>query len=200
MKSFLSPIFLILALEIKASTITVSNTVLHTSISWSNVILSLDGFPMISSDNPVFTGTNMTAPSNFGGAPLGDMIRHNMSDILTNASATSVTVQTNWIAGKWYTNSTTREWQVSMTITNSSILVNGQTGYELWVGYSTNAAPFAASSSAASTALIGGLIVVTQPNLTASVPCGGYFCFTNQTTGIGNAATPKVLSGQWTIR
>lgn len=112
---------------------------------------------------------------------------------------TSTTIQTNWISGKYYTNFTAREWQVSEIVTNVLAAVAGSSGTELWVGYSTNSAPVSPSTCLITTVL-GGLATTTPYTLSGSVPIGGYCCFTNLSSGLGNSSTYRPSSGQWTIR
>jgi hypothetical protein len=124
---------------------------------------------------------------------------------LLTASATTdfpsltTTVQTNWISGQPYTNRLSHEIEVSCSVTNSMAAVVGFAGMELWLGYSTNSSTVVGIGSTTTKTLLTGLATTQEMHIRGRVPVGGFFVFTNISTGIGNSVAMRNNSGQYTI-
>jgi hypothetical protein len=105
--------------------------------------------------------------------------------------------QTNWTVNTFYTNTTTGPVIVSTLITNTSVLVAGVVGMDLEVGSTTNSATtYVADSRVFSTSSSGGLVSTSRASLRATVPPGGYWRFSNATTGAGNSSVIGNNTGQ----
>lgn len=128
------------------------------------------------------------------------------STILTTAMAAAsmlpaatITRQTNWPSGQWMTNNSGHEIVVSCSVTNTSALIGGFCGMELWVGYTTNLSVLAGVSATTLKTVIGGLATTQEFPLRGLIPNGVPFCFTNSSTGIGNDGRMRIGSGQCTV-
>ena len=112
---------------------------------------------------------------------------------LTNVVGASV--QTNWIDGKIYTNTSGGDWYVRCSATLTTAAVNGDAAYNLEVGAQGGATTFLSGTG------IGTTVAVTLAQ-TYTNEVGGYvnsgqiFSFTNRSAGTGNAGAIVSGSGQ----
>jgi len=124
--------------------------------------------------------------------------------LLTTAVATdfpsqTTTTSTNWQSGRFYTNDLSHEIEVACSITNVMAAVVGFSGMELWVGYTTNSATLLGVGATTTKTLLTGLATTQEMHLRGRVPVGGYFTFTNISSGAGNSVAMRTSSGQYTI-
>lgn len=139
-------------------------------------------------------GVQMISPQITGGMTVSGPIT-----IGGNAFITTTPYQTNWSSGALYTNFLPNAVRVSAVVSNLPSAVLGSCGIELWVAYSTNVATMYPADASTSATVIAGPTAAQQFSESAMIPSGGYWCFTNLSTGAGNNATIRKDSGQYTI-
>lgn len=105
----------------------------------------------------------------------------------------------NFVSGHFYTNTSGFVERVSVCTTNTSSAVIGSCQAELWVGPSTNSATMYPADNTGSATLLTVLGTTAFGHLAGDVPPGGYFVFTNLSTGAGNSVVLRNNSGQLTV-
>lgn len=111
----------------------------------------------------------------------------------------SVAYKTNWPNNIFITNTWSRNIFVSEVTTNSAAAVAGRVGTELWVGYTTNSITVLTVDTPSLTTVLAGVATVQQFKTSGVVPPGGYFCFTNLSSGLNNLSSVRLDSGQLII-
>lgn len=104
-------------------------------------------------------------------------------------SPTTTYWNTNWVSGRFYTNTTSKTIQVASCMTNNYALIAGSAGHEIRVGQSTNSSIMTAKSMYVDGTTISLLVPPRRGDLRCSVPSGGYFVITNMSSGAGNSST-----------
>lgn len=101
-------------------------------------------------------------------------------------------IRTNFISGQLYTNNYGRSIDVSATITNVEAAVSGTTRFDIWAFQQGGAANINGVTNFCGNQTLGTSLATTNMYLlSAKVPVGFVWTFTNQCAGAGNVANPK---------